>query len=159
MANSSYFNDQFRSLLSAVGYLGVLPFYAFMLLTWFGSSIGYDGFEPIWLFRFYAISILAFMTGTLWSIAFAVQPENETFEFKPAGLIFGSVFVVLAGFGLLIPEPKVGVFVTALLFLVLWQIELKTNLARLYPEWYWVLRTKLTMAVALAHILLWLTLG
>lgn len=163
MAKTSYFNDDFKTIFSTVGYLGVLPFYLFLLMSWFGDSVlgnvSETVYDPIWLFRFFSISILAFMTGSLWSISFAVTAQQETFEFKPLGLVFGSVFILILGFGVLLLEPTVGIFIAALLYLVLWQIELKTNLARLYPEWYWVLRTKLTMAVALAHILLWMTLG
>ena len=156
MAKTSYFSDQFRSLFSIIGYLGVVPFYLLLLMNWFESNLYL--YDPLWLFRFYSLAILAFMCGSLWTMAFSVKPENETFEFKPAGLVFGAVAIVISGVALMMLKPSVGVFVAALLYLVLWQVELKTNLSRLYPQWYWVLRTKLTMMVAASHILLWMTL-
>ena len=87
MAKTSYFNDQFRTLLSAIGYLGVLPFYLFLLMSWFGESFFADFggrfYDPVWLFRFFSISLLAFMSGALWSISFSLNPQGESFEFKP----------------------------------------------------------------------------
>lgn len=155
MTKINYFDDSVRPLILFFSYSALVIFVLLMLSNWFDVL----NYAPLWAFRFFSVVILSFLAGSLWGLAFVLMPQDQTFEFKRFGLIWGGLIVVLSGWGLLFVDAKVGVFITALIYLVLWQIELKTNLAKLYPEWYWVLRTKLTMGVAMCHILLWLTLS
>lgn len=129
-------------------------FALFTLLNW----LDFQQYSALWLFRFFSLAILTFLAGTLFGLSFVVNVESESYSLNTGGLIWGAVLVLASGFGVVLLQAKVGVFVAGLLYLLLWQVELKSNLYRAYPEWFWVLRTKASMFIALCHMLLWLTL-
>lgn len=146
------------SQVRILGYCGLIPFVFFAMATLL-PEINPFAISALEIFRGYSLAILSFMAGALWPLGFLADLSNEKRQVRQGGLLWGAIFVSLCGWGALFLEPKAGVFVSALLFLVVWQIEQKTLLAKQYPEWYTVLRTQLTMVVAMSHIVIWLTLA
>ena len=141
-----------------LGWAGLLPFIALTLMVWFPSSWPWET-SPLQVFRFYSLAILSFMAGALWPLGFLVDMSTEKRAIRRGGLLWGGILVCLAGWGSLMLDAKAGVFVSALLFLVIWQIEQKTLLAKNYPDWYTPFRAILTMVVAICHIGVWLMLS
>ena len=155
MAQTQYFNESSKSIVTLLGYLFILPLLVSLVLNW----TGYSAYSPLWMFRLFSLALLTLMSGFILGIACVIKPQDESFSFQLNGVVWGCLLVIVTGVGVVFIVPKAGVFIAGLLFLVLWQVELKSNLSRLYPEWFWVLRTKLSMAIAMSHILLWLTLA
>ena len=147
-----------ESQVRILGYLGMLPFVYFMLCVWWPSLSIFDT-PALTVFRFYSLAILSFIAGSLWPLGFLADLSSPNRPVRQSGLLWGAITVCIAGWGSLLLEGKAGVFVSALLFLVVWQIEQKTLLAKNYPDWYTVLRAQLTMVVAVCHIFVWLTLS
>jgi len=147
-----------ESQVRILGYLGLLPFVYFMLCVWWPNLSVFE-MPALTIFRYYSLAILSFVAGALWPLGFLVNLSTPNRPIRQAGLLWGAITVCLAGWGSLMLAGKAGVFVSALLFLVLWQIEQKTLLAKNYPEWYTDFRTLLTMVVAATHIMVWLTLA
>ena len=152
--NQHSLNSQVRML----GFGGLIPFIFFMLCVLI-PSLNPFSVEALDVFRGYSIAILSFMAGALWPLGFLVNMSSPNRPVRQSGLLWGSIFVTIAGWGSFFLVAKAGVFVSALLFLVIWQIEQKTLLAKNYPDWYTVLRAQLTMVVAACHIFVWLTLS
>lgn len=149
------FNENVKPLFTLVSYM-LTGLFALSLI---GVWSGYQGYSPLWLFRFLSLAALMMLSGFVLGMGCVVNAEKQSFTFHLKGLVWGIILVVTSGAAVILLEPKVGVFLSGLLFLLLWQVELKTNMARVYPEWLWVGRTKLSMAIALCHMLLWLTVG
>lgn len=154
MSNTSIFNPAVAPLLKLLTYSTMAVFAVLTLLNW----TGLEQYSALWLFRFFSLAMLTFLAGSLFGLGLVVKVEGESYSLNTSGLVWGALLVLVAGFGVTLLQPKVGLFVAGLLFLVLWQVELKSNLARAYPEWFWVMRTKASMVIALCHMLLWLTL-
>jgi hypothetical protein len=150
--SNEYFVDDVKKNVRLLTYIAIVLFTTLAVITFFPaySEVSLNAF------KFLATGIACFMAGCLWGIAFILQVKNKDIEFHRFGLIWGGLLVVLISCGTLLLTNKVGLFLGAIAFLLLWQIENKTNLVRLYPEWYWVLRTKATMSVALLHMVLWM---
>ena len=149
------FNENVKPLFTLISYLLAGLF----ALSLFGVWSGYQDYSPIWLFRFLSLAALMMLSGFVLGMGCVVNAEDQSFTFHLKGLVWGIILVMTSGASVILLEPKVGVFLSGLLFLLLWQVELKTNMARVYPEWLWVGRTKLSMAIALCHMLLWLTVS
>ena len=147
-----------ESQVRIIGYAGLLPFVYLMLCVWWPSLSIFET-PALTVFRYYSLAILSFVAGALWPLGFLADLSTDKRPVRQSGLLWGAIIVCLAGWGSLLLAGKAGVFVTALLFLVLWQIEQKTLLAKNYPTWYTDFRTLLTMVVAATHILVWLTLS
>ena len=136
---------------------GLLPFVFFMLAVWWPSLNPFT-IDAIVIFRFYSIVILSFMAGALWPLGFLADLSTDKRTVVRAGLLWGAITIALAGWGTLFLLPKVAIFVSALLFLVVWQVEIKTRLVKNYPAWYSGLRAGVTMVVAICHMAVWMTL-
>jgi len=147
-----------ESQVRILGLTGLIPFVFFTLAVWFPALAIFDT-EPLTIFRLYSVTILSFLAGALWPLGFLADLSTDKRPVRRGGLLWGSGIVCLAGWGSVMLEAKAGVFVSALLFLVIWQIEQKTLLAKNSPEWYTAFRAMLTMVVAICHIGIWLTLG
>ena len=150
-----------RSLDSQVrllGLAGLVPFVFLTLAVWW-PGLSPFATDPLVIFRLYSLAILSFIAGALWPLGFLADMSTDKRPIRRGGLLWGAILVCLAGWGSLLLEAKVGVFVSALLFLVIWQIEQKTLLAKNYPDWYTAFRAQLTMVVAICHIGIWLTLS
>lgn len=137
---------------------GLSPFVFFTLAVWW-PAINPFAVDAVVIFRFYSIVILSFMAGALWPLGFIADLSTPKRMVVRTGLLWGAIMVALAAWGTLFLLPKVGVFVSALLFLVVWQIEIKTQLIKSYPLWYSNLRAGVTMCVAICHLGVWMTLA
>ncbi|MEM0954687.1 MAG: DUF3429 domain-containing protein [Pseudomonadota bacterium] len=131
---------QTQTLMAALGYSGLLPFYvcAFAaLFLWPGQHIAAQAFLV------YATVILAFLGGTLWGYA-VTQPLAE----KHRRLVLSNLVALLAAGAALL-----GVTLVAVLLLALGQITLLLyERAQGDPRgWYLSLRTKLTLGALPAH--------
>jgi hypothetical protein len=157
MTNNQYFSASLKPTINFMSWCAILPFIACTLLIWFPvTSLELDVLN---ILRLYSVVIVSFVAGSVWSAALLIQLGKETLVFNRKNLMLGAGFVAVLSWLVLFIDAKAGVFISALLFLVLWQIELKTNLARIYPEWFWTLRTKQTMVIALCLMGVWMTLG
>lgn len=154
MSQNSIFNPAVEPLIKLLTYSTMAVFAVFTLFNW----IEFEHYSALWLFRFFSLAILTFLAGSLFGLSLVLKVEGESFQLNTGGIVWGALLVLCAGFGVILLQAKAGVFIAGLLFLVLWQVELKSNLARAYPEWFWVMRTKASMFIALCHIALWLTL-
>lgn len=149
--------DTLKPTIGFMSWCAIVPFVISPFFIWFG--LFNEDINVLELLRLYSAVIVSFVAGSVWSGALLIQHGKEAFEFNRKSLMLGAGFIAVLSWLLLFLEAKVGVFISALLFLVLWQIELKTNLAKVYPQWYWTLRTKQTMVIALCLIGIWITLG
>ncbi len=155
MSQPSIFNPAIEPLLKLLCYTTSFIFVVLAVINW----TGFELYSPLWLFRFFSLATLTFMAGILIGLALVIRFESKSFSLNLSGMVWGALLVLAAGFGVILLQAKAGLFVAGLLFLVLWQVELKTNLSRAYPEWFWVLRTKMSMVIAMCHILLWMTIA
>ncbi len=155
MSENSIFNPKLAPVSKLLSYAMIVGFIVLTLCNW----LDFELYSALWLFRFYSLAMLTFLAGSLFGIALLIKVEDQSYHLNISGLLWGAILVLVAGFGVVLLQPKAGVFIAGLLFLVLWQVELKSNLARAYPEWFWVLRTKASMVIAMCHMLLWITLG
>lgn len=153
MNQDATFNQALKPALTTLTYLSCAVFAILTILLW----MPIDDFDALAVFRNFSALIICFVAGLLWGMAFVLNNPNSKIAFQPQGLFWGALLIFLGTVGVLFLEVKSGVFIAALLYLVLWQVENKSNLARLYPEWFWVLRTKATMIVAICHMLIWMT--
>jgi hypothetical protein len=157
MTNNQYFSTSLKPTIHFMSWCAILPFIAFTLLIWFPvTSLELDVLN---ILRLYSAVIISFIAGSVWSAALLIQIGKETLVFNRKNLMLGASFVAVLSWLVLFIDAKAGVVFYAFLFLVFWQIELKTNLARIYPQWFWTLRTKQTMAIALCLMGVWMTLG
>lgn len=155
MSQHSIFNPSVEPLIKLLTYTTMAVFVILTLLNW----TDFEQYSALWLFRFFSLAILTFLAGTLFGLSLVLKVDSDSYSLNTGGIVWGSLLVLAAGFGVILLQAKAGVFIAGLLFLVLWQVELKSNLARAYPEWLWVLRTKASMVIAMCHILLWMTVG
>jgi hypothetical protein len=102
--------------------------------------------------------LLGFLAGVVFLASVILESISDSFEFKARGALWGSLLIFSCGFGVWFLEGKSGIFILSLLYLILWQIENKTLLSRIYDQWYWVMRTKLTMLVVSCFMLVWMIL-
>lgn len=146
-----------QEVVSSVKFLscsGLLPIVG---LTVWHFIDGAEG-DALTGLRLFGTALLSFLTGCVFLAGAVFNSDEESFDFKARGALWGSVLVFSATVGCWFLAGKVGLFVLALLYLLIWQIENKTSLSRLYPQWYWEMRTKLTMAVVSVYMLVWMTL-
>ena len=167
MTNDQYFEATLKPTVSFMSWCALLPFIVCTVLTWF-PILSMDVFkvngqileiDVLNILRLYSVIIVSFIAGSIWSAALMIKLDKETFVFNRKALMFGAGFVAILSWLVIFINPEAGVFIAALLYLVLWQIELKTNLSRIYPEWFWTLRTKQTMLIVVCLIGVWMTLG
>jgi hypothetical protein len=153
-SNSAHF-ETVKPLVKLLTYGGMAVFVALVISYWMAPSQA----PIIGLLRHFSLVILMFMTGLLWGVAYFADLDGQSTKLNRHGLIWGGALLVIAATGNSLLEDKINVFLSAMLFLLVWQIEKKTEAYRVYPEWYWVLRTQASMTVAICHLLVWLTLA
>ena len=132
-----------RHLMAALGYGGLLPFYASAL--W--AALALPGADwAVRAFVVYATVILAFLGGTLWGYAVTVAPPAKYTRLVLSNLValFAAV-AALAGSSL-ISVLMLGVGQVALLS---WERAQGDS-----GGWYLRLRTRLTLGVLPAHLLM-----
>jgi hypothetical protein len=133
-------------VLHILGYLGLLPFLALTLLTFFPLS----GFDALSMFQRYSAIILGFMAGVLWPV------WSQRLSVWPLAVFAVSLPVLsfLAGF---LPNAAT-LSVELLLFVVLRLGERWFELDQQYHPAYLQLRKQLTTVVVGCHAALLLFL-
>ena len=128
-------------LIVGLGRAGLLPFFAFALLTLLSDYRA----VAIVLFQSYGIAILAFLCGTLWGSAIET---GQTIKIQRLVLSNALVLTVVAGWILLPP------FANGLLQLILfWCIYLLEASHSKSGGWYLGYRLHLTIGVTPAYLL------
>lgn len=132
--------------LHILGYLGLLPFLALTLLTFFPLP----GFDALSMFQRYSAIILGFMAGVLWPV------WSQRLSVWPLAIFAVSLPVLsfLAGF---LPQAAT-LTVELLLFIVLRLGERWFELDQQYHPAYLQLRKQLTAVVVGCHAALLLFL-
>ena len=139
-------NRQFLSkrLAHQLGMIGLVPFVFLSLACWVA--------HPEWLEAFvyaqsaYGIAILSFLGGIHWGVVLT-SPELSALQIRRS-LIWGIVPSMIAcasklHFGL-------GFFVLMFGFVAAYQIDKRLYLSYQIPDWFLVLRRRLTIVVVLA---------
>ena len=128
--------------LHILGYLGLLPFLALSLLTFFPLA----GFDALAMFQRYSAIILGFMAGVLWPV------WSQQAALRPLALFAVALPVISFAAGLLPDSLLLGV--ELLLFVVLRVGERWFGLDEQYHPAYLQLRNRLTGVVVVCHALL-----
>jgi hypothetical protein len=130
-------------LIKLLTYLGSLPFFIAVYLSW--SQHTFLGVDGIQWFLTYGLVILSFMAGTLWG-----QVVNESIQIKSIALASNAV-TLAAWFAFLLVGPTVVLIISALGFIVLYVFEvlMMTDIKR--PDYYLALRLRVTTLVVVAH--------
>ena len=132
---------QTRALMEALGYAGLLPFYACAVAAWFpGNPLHATSGEA---FVLYGVVILAFLGGTLWGYAVKLQGRSKHLRL----VLSNMVALYAAGAGLL------GNLIWAAVALAMGQLLL-LGFERGAGErtgWYLRLRTRLGLGVMPAY--------
>lgn len=157
-------NDNIELHLKSSVYLfsvaGLIPFLYLAICSWVPSLYVLDlEMDVAYVFRLYSTIILSFLAGSLWSFGLIATQLKTQVEIRSRSLIWSAIALSLLAWGNLFIPARAALFVGAMLFLVVWQIEQKTELARSYPMWYANMRARLSMAVAACHIIIWLTIS
>lgn len=143
--NANFVNKRLAHIL---GYAGLIPFVLLTLACWL--------VHPGWLGAViraqisYGIAILSFLGGAHWGAAL-VSPHLSAPQTKKA-LIWGVAPSMVAWFAVVL-QVGFGFVVLLAGFIAAYQVD--KHLYRWYrmPEWFLVLRFRLTCAVALSLIL------
>jgi hypothetical protein len=162
VSNEQAIDSELTPTVKIFSFAGLLPFIYFALSGWWPSLNMFD-MDAIRLFQFYSVVILSFLAGTLWfSGLFSTliqQGAAKSVVLRPRSLLWSGIFLSLLAWGNLFIDQKASLFVAALLFLVVWQVEQKTELSKCYPAWYTRLRAQLSMIVGALHMMIWLTIS
>ena len=129
------------------GALGLTPFIAFGILLPLWPSIWQH--EIVHTFNSYSAMILAFLSGSIWGMTISCERLSKFNICLSIGIIF-SLMAVMA---LLIPMPY-STYLLAISFTVLFGIEAKLMLPKIYPLWYTKMRALLTSVVIFCHLFL-----
>ncbi|MDA8621906.1 DUF3429 domain-containing protein [Psychrosphaera sp.] len=158
VSNESTIDDSLKSTVTLFGYGGLIPFLYFALCAWF-PNLNPVGGDPLFIFRMYSAVILSFLAGSLWVFGLLAGQYQQQVKVRSRSLIWSAILLSILAWGNIFIVGKAALFVGGLLFLVVWQIEQKTELTKCYPTWYTDLRAKLSMSVAALHIIIWLTVS
>jgi len=139
-------NHQFLSkrLAHQLGIIGLVPFVFLSMACWIAHPEWMEGF--VYAQSAYGIAILSFLGGIHWGVALT-SPGLTSLQIRHA-LIWGVVPSMIAcasklHFGL-------GFFVLMFGFIVAYQIDKKLYVTYQIPDWFLVLRRRLTTVVVLA---------
>lgn len=132
-----------RGLMAALGYGGLLPFYASALwVCWPGLP---HASAAATLFVTYGAVILAFLGGTLWGYAVKVPPPAKFLR-----LVISNIVALFAVSAALAPAvPAAVLLALGQVALLLYERSQAVN-----PGWYLGLRTRLVLGVLPAHAIL-----
>jgi hypothetical protein len=135
-------------LIKLLTYLGALPFFLAIFLGLTNQSF-LDVVGIQW-FLTYGLLILSFMAGTLWG-----QIVNERIKVKRIALVSNAI-TLSAWFALLLADPAVVLIIMALGFVALYLLEAVVMSSIKRPDYYRVLRLRVTALVVVAHGLMFL---
>lgn len=125
-------------LVVVLGFLGILPF--LVAIVW----------PSLLAFKIYSLAILAFLSGNWWSTALLVRSQSEV---QLTLTILFSNLVVLAAVAVVFVEHSVGLFVLALLYLLMLIGERQLSIFEKQPKYYAAMRFGVTTVVVLLHLL------
>ena len=131
-----------RTMMLALGYTGLLPFFGFCMGAWWLSdwpaALSRQGFV------IYSLGILSFLGGTLWGRVQNLENPNITRLLVSNGLVLFAVFSVLTAQAWLAALALMAGYLA-----LLWYERGSEAL----PDWYAAMRLRLTAGVVLAHLL------
>jgi hypothetical protein len=128
-----------RTISTLLTYCGALPFW---LLAFAPSTV--LGFETAPAFVSYGAVIASFMAGALWGSAQSGRGDLV--------IIVASNVLALAAFATLIASPlPIALLVQLLLFALLLIADHRIHAGATERQWYWTLRVRITLLVALAY--------
>jgi len=131
-----------RRLMVTLGYAGLLPFYGFLVGSWWlrdwPAALSVQGFV------IYSLGILCFLGGTLWG---RVQRLDEP---GTARLIISNGVVLFAVAAVLTAQAWLAALALMIAYVALAWYESRSESL---PHWYLRLRITLTAGVVIAHIL------
>jgi hypothetical protein len=128
-----------RTISTLLTYSGALPFW---LLAFAQSTV--LGFETASAFLSYGAVIASFMAGALWG---SVQSGKGDLV-----VIIASNVLALIAFATLVASPLLtALFVQLLLFSLLLTADHRIHAGDAARHWYWTLRVRITVLVALAY--------
>jgi hypothetical protein len=131
------------NLIKLLTYLGALPFF---LAVYIGpSNQSFLDLMGIQWFLTYGLLILSFMAGTLWG-----QVVNEPVKIKRIALVSNAI-TLSAWLAFLLADPEVVLVTMALGFVALYLLEVVIISPIKRPDYYLVLRLRVTTLVVVAH--------
>jgi len=139
-------NHQFLSkrLAHQLGIIGLVPFVFLSMACWIAHPDWLEGF--IYAQSAYGVAILSFLGGIHWGVVMT-SPSLTALQVRRA-LIWGVVPSMIAcasklHFGL-------GFFVLMFGFVAAYQVDKRLYITYQIPDWFLVLRRRLTIVVVLA---------
>jgi hypothetical protein len=131
------------NLIKLLTYLGALPFFLAIYISL--SKQSFLDVVGIKWFLSYGLLILSFMAGTLWG-----QVVNQGIKIKRIALLSNGI-TLSAWFALLLADPAVVLIIMALGFVALYLLEAVVMSPIKRPDYYRVLRLRVTTLVVIAH--------
>ena len=131
------------TLIKLLTYLGALPFFLAIYISL--SKQSFLDVAGIDWFRSYGLLILSFMAGTLWG-----QVVNQGIKIKRIALLSNAI-TLSAWFALLLAGPAVVLIIMAVGFVALYLLEAVVMSPIKRPDYYRVLRLRVTTLVVIAH--------
>ncbi len=139
-----------KSLTLRLTYLGALPFW----LTIIALFLGMPAETGLRIFLSYGAVIAAFMAGTVWTSAHWSESRSVLL------LAMSNVIALVVFAGLAVPlSPAVALGVQASAFVALLGLDLAIYRAGDEPEWYFVMRMRITAIVVGAYAVIGLAPG
>ena len=139
-------------LAKVLTYLGALPFLfaAFISLSpymslpeFLGGDIAYAGFKAKALMHSYGVVILSFLAGIQWGICLYNDKQTKL-------LLISNILAIMAWLSLMAFASKFALSILLLGFIVALLADRKTYMNQLIPDWFWLLRKKISAIVCLA---------
>jgi len=131
-----------RRLTLALTYAGALPF-LFLLPV---KLPFLQGGDTLAMFIAYGAIISSFMAGSLWGLL-------QARETPPFVQIIGSnVLALISWLSLLIEPGRAALLIQLATFISLLTVERTLAATGLEKDWYWQLRTRITMVVSIAYV-------
>ncbi|MFZ6676128.1 DUF3429 domain-containing protein [Undibacterium sp. Rencai35W] len=133
-----------KQLVNKLGFSGLIPFILLSLACWI--------VHPDWLGYFikaqlsYGIIILSFLGGLHWGVALMSQ-NRDTADTRKA-LIWGVIPTMIAWCSMV--NMGVGFLVQIVGFVVAYQVDKRLYLSYELPDWFIILRLRLTVVVVTA---------
>ncbi|MGV6800992.1 MAG: DUF3429 domain-containing protein [bacterium] len=147
-----------------LGYIGLLPFFAAMLIVYMAPTVfsyTFAGHYLIWCLNYSAI-ILSFLGGIRWGFVL-MDPHQQANEYINLERITSSVIPALLGWLVVVPSNIVASIPSALSlrfglillsFIVLMDTDFRASRDGGAPAWYGRLRVKLTLFLGAMLILI-----
>ena len=133
-----------KRLAHQLGVIGLVPFVFLSMACWIAHPEWMEGF--VYAQSAYGIAILSFLGGIHWGVALT-SPELTAEQIKRA-LIWGVVPSMIACCSKL--QFGLGFFVLMFGFIVAHQIDKKLYVTYQMPQWFLLLRLRLTVVVVAA---------